>query len=462
VVAAGLAVLAGVLLLRAPNLDPPPGERLLAEQHEREAQRLASRGLHPEACGELEQSLKLWPRPRTKLLLGECNEVVGFVGTAWSLYRAVEHEARAAGDFQVERAAIERQRVAEKRYGTLTIVLAPGLQMSGLVLRLDGGIVDLDLIGVSRPIDPALLTEPHRLVAEAPGKRPWSLTFRMEERARRRIEVPPLGLDEEAAARRNRALEEKGRQTGGGPFLLTATAAVAHYADGSNQATYSVSSLRLQYDFSHAFSVSVKEAFVYNEPLPSEGPRGTAWSSPVVGARYAFKLSGSFSLAPGLEIVPPIGSGGGNAPDAGTRAAAINGSSDGITFPINYVVVFPSAVLSFSKDRTFALINGGVSTSARVRGEALDPDPLSVAIRSLGLLSYSFISDFFDVALFGFNLTTVTNTGNPSYRRLWVVGGSTTFHFGRFTLSPEYGRVVDGELGRLGVQQADVVLQVSF
>jgi hypothetical protein len=320
-----------------------------------------------------------------------------------------------------------------------------------------------DSFGVARPINPSLVTEPHRIVASAPGKKTWKFAFQFSGRELHRVEVPELRPDDRnASADRDRAFEAKGRKTTGGPFLLSSSNTLILTSVGANRGVLFVPAIRVAYDVSENFNVYAREAFAYNDPVPTDGSRGTAWSNPIVGALYRFKLGDAFSITPGVELDPPLGTGGGNSPDPGAKTAADFGTLESPSFSINYFTSIPNVTFGFSKNRTFAELRTAAVIGARTRGEMIDRDPTTVSLRNIGILGYSLFSDILDIDVALVNFTRLTDSVDPSSREFWYVEAGLAFTVGSFVFSTDLGRALAGPVADEHTQFADMVVDVSF
>jgi hypothetical protein len=73
----------------------------------------------------------------------------------------------------------------------LSVALAPGADMPGLEIRLDGTALNRGLWDVLAPVD----SGSHVLAASAPGFRTWTSTFEVEPGAGKKITVPVLDVE---------------------------------------------------------------------------------------------------------------------------------------------------------------------------------------------------------------------------------------------------------------------------
>ncbi|HEX4334760.1 MAG TPA: hypothetical protein VH062_02535 [Polyangiaceae bacterium] len=112
---------------------------------------------------------------------------------------------------------------------------------------------------------------------------------------------------------------------------------------------------------------------------PEPAPSGSGFLNPILGATYALDLSKELRLAFFLGVTVPIGSGGGDHPDADAKLARTAGiparsAMDNAMFAVNDFTVIPGV--------DFAFVSGGFTAQAeatlfqltRVRGSVDQPD----------------------------------------------------------------------------------------
>jgi hypothetical protein len=133
-------------------------------------------------------------------------------------------------------------------------------------------------------------------------------------------------------------------------------------------------------------------------PAVTAAGSGTAFMNPVLGGLYGLKFS-DFRLGLFLGVTVPVGSGGGDTPDAATRAALAAGvlarsAMDNAMFATNYFTVFPGVGFAFVKSGFTAQVEATLLQLFRVRGEAVDKDSSRTNL-TMGLhVGYFFIPQF--------------------------------------------------------------------
>lgn len=153
----------------------------------REGRKAMQAGSYAVACPKFHESYRLDPAPGTLLNLGDCQEKLGHLASAWQFFR--EAEQRLGGD---ERAGIARQRWAtlEGRLAFVTFNLPPGAPPGARVLRDD---VELGAagLGVALPLDPGR----HVVRVRAPGRTETALELQLASGERRDVALEIGRLD---------------------------------------------------------------------------------------------------------------------------------------------------------------------------------------------------------------------------------------------------------------------------
>jgi len=119
--------------------------------------------------------MRLDPAAGTQLNLAFCHEGEGRTATAWAEYNDALTQARRDGRPEREQFASDRLRGLSSKLMLLAITLAPGAEVPGLEVSLDGAVVGAAALGAASPVDPGT----HTLAARAPGFAPWSAEVRV-------------------------------------------------------------------------------------------------------------------------------------------------------------------------------------------------------------------------------------------------------------------------------------------
>ncbi len=161
----------------AQGSDPAAAEALF-----REGRAAADAHDYRLACQKFHESHRLDPAPGTALNIADCEEKLGHIATAWTLYQEVTQRLPARD----ERSAIAKSRVQalEPRLPKLSIRLAPGSPAGTRVTR-DGVELKAGSLDTELPVDPGK----HLVVVEAPGHARAELTIELAEKDRKRVEV---------------------------------------------------------------------------------------------------------------------------------------------------------------------------------------------------------------------------------------------------------------------------------
>jgi serine/threonine-protein kinase len=127
---------------------------------------------YDEACPKLAESQRLDPSIGTALYLAACYEKVGKSASAWAMFREAGELSAREGDAKRGALARARAEALEPTLSRLAIVVPPPARVPGLAVARDGAEVGAVLWGSAVPVDPG----EHRVVASAPGKRPFETT----------------------------------------------------------------------------------------------------------------------------------------------------------------------------------------------------------------------------------------------------------------------------------------------
>ena len=126
---------------------------------------------YADACPKLAESERLAPSGGTLLNLAECYEHTGQTASSWVAWKDAAARANAAGKTQVEKTALARAAALEPGLARLTVAVAPDSDVPGLAIERDGVTLGRAEYGLSIPVDPGT----HRVQADAPHKKHWSL-----------------------------------------------------------------------------------------------------------------------------------------------------------------------------------------------------------------------------------------------------------------------------------------------
>jgi hypothetical protein len=162
------------------------GNKAVAEALFEQGLKLMKEGRNAEACPKLAESLRIEAGVGVRLYLGECYERIGKVASAWAMFKEAAEAARAAGQADRERTALERAAAVDRRVPRL-VVSAP--REEGLVIKRDGEPVAEALLGTPIPVDPGA----HTLEASATGKKPWKTEIDVREGSgTATVTIPPF------------------------------------------------------------------------------------------------------------------------------------------------------------------------------------------------------------------------------------------------------------------------------
>lgn len=171
--------------------DAPASQRE-ADERFQEGKALLAQGEVALACQKFEQSLSLLRRGGTLLNLAVCREKQGRYATAMRLFQ--EALAAATTDKRADREKLARERLAEVRpkLSWIEVKVDPAAPATeGLVITCDDQTIPKDAWGSPMPYD----TGSHKVMASAPGRVPFEVSFSLEAPGERRtISIPNLAL----------------------------------------------------------------------------------------------------------------------------------------------------------------------------------------------------------------------------------------------------------------------------
>ncbi|MCC6214607.1 MAG: hypothetical protein IT376_07045 [Polyangiaceae bacterium] len=151
-----LVVVSGIA--RAQDRDPAAAEALFQQ-----GRAAMDRGDYVAACPKFRESNRLDPAPGTVFNLADCEERVGRLATAWTLFQEVAQKLPPSDPRHG--VAKGRADALSPRLPRLTVRLAAP-DSSGVVVRRDGVVLRAASLDVPLPVDPG----EHELSVEAPGR----------------------------------------------------------------------------------------------------------------------------------------------------------------------------------------------------------------------------------------------------------------------------------------------------
>jgi hypothetical protein len=149
---------------------------------------LFNKGEYDAACPRFEASLKALPGIGTRGKLAECYEKQGRLASAWRAYREVAQLALTAGEPTREQVASARAKGLEPKLSYLVIVVPPGHDVTGLVVKRNGLELDRAKLGATDPVDAGTVT----IELSAPGRKASSAQVAVAQGQSARFEVPAL------------------------------------------------------------------------------------------------------------------------------------------------------------------------------------------------------------------------------------------------------------------------------
>jgi hypothetical protein len=157
----------------APAAAQASGDAAMAESLFREGKRLSAEHKYAEACPKFEESFKIDHGLGTLLNLASCHESDGKPASAWAEFSEAVSQAKRQGDADRAQLAEDHVKALEPKLGHVSVGLAPGASVPGLVIKFDSRELSQAALGVQIPVDPGK----HLLEASAPGKQSYSQTL---------------------------------------------------------------------------------------------------------------------------------------------------------------------------------------------------------------------------------------------------------------------------------------------
>src|SRR6187402_975891 len=149
------------------------GNAALAESLFREGKRLSAERKFADACPKFAESYKLDPGLGTLLNLATCHESEGKPASAWAEFSEASSRAKREGDNDRAQLANEHVRTLEPKLAHVSVALAAGAAVPGLVVKFDSRELAPAALGLPIAIDPGK----HTVEAAAPGKATSTQTF---------------------------------------------------------------------------------------------------------------------------------------------------------------------------------------------------------------------------------------------------------------------------------------------
>jgi hypothetical protein len=155
--------------------------------------------------------------------------------------------------------------------------------------------------------------------------------------------------------------------------VLRSDTAVALYDNGMGASGSTVASMFLaSYKVTPSLAPMVRFGYSQND-APAMGADGKSFVNPIVGATFAKKVD-SIRWAAFLGATVPIGTGGGNTPDAGTALAngagiAARSAMDNAMFAVNYFTAIAGGGIAYVNHKLTVQAEATLLQLFRVRGE---------------------------------------------------------------------------------------------
>lgn len=163
------------------------------------------------------------------------------------------------------------------------------------------------------------------------------------------------------------------------PQVLRLDTAIADWGAGADNGTTVASLLLVSKKVHPRVALMARAGVVYNDLPGAGGDSDVGFTNVAIGGAWGKNLSPDVRFAAYLMAALPVGSGGGNEPDAGQLGAvragvAARSAMDNAMFAVNDVVLFPGVDLAWVKNRW--TVQGEVTILGlwRVRGEDVQAD----------------------------------------------------------------------------------------
>ena len=174
----------------------------------RRAQELVAQQKFAEACPLFEEVVRIEPRAiGARLQLADCYERTGRVASAWTAYSVAGDAARRG---EPDRASVAREKVEALRPKVPELTISVGAEAQtvvGLEVKRNGVLVGNAQWGMPVPVDPGA----YIVSASGAGKKPWTMTIRLEAGEKGTLEVPGLAAEPMVPSCRQRCIRRAGR-----------------------------------------------------------------------------------------------------------------------------------------------------------------------------------------------------------------------------------------------------------
>jgi serine/threonine-protein kinase len=218
-------LLLGVMVVTRPCRAEESPDKAAAEALYQLGQQLLKSGDFTNACPKLEASNSLDPGVGTLLLLGDCQEKLGKLASAWATFREAAGLATSRGDADRARVADLRAAALKPRLVSVIFKVDSGNEGAGFELKRNAAVISKGSWGVPLPTDVGR----YEIVASAPDREPWRTT----------IDVPAK-LDEPLVVQVPLLAPSATRSTLGGRKSTSAVPGEATRSTGSGQRTVGV------------------------------------------------------------------------------------------------------------------------------------------------------------------------------------------------------------------------------
>lgn len=161
------------VMVARPSRADEAADRSAAEALYQLAQQLLKEQKYAEACAKLDASQALDPGVGTLLLLGDCEEKLGKLASAWTAFGQASSLAASRGD--ADRAQMADLRAAALRPRLVNVVYQkdPNNDVAGMEIRRDGSLIPQTSWGSSIPTDPGH----YEIIVTAPDHESWRTTL---------------------------------------------------------------------------------------------------------------------------------------------------------------------------------------------------------------------------------------------------------------------------------------------